>query len=378
MGHQAELMRVRVLHGTVDSEPGGNAMVVFRTDPRTPRIAAPRGLKPAARVVLGQVLIAALTGPAAVRAQGDLSSLVATISTPARHALPGQPLQIDFTLANTSDDPIELAVPETKPLPSTGLVGLPLAHVFSGPGFSALTIDSDHGPSWNVVTGYDPPAAAETLVLGPHASVGITLEVTQYYRVLRTPGRMRLRWTPYGGAVTSNELVIDVATPKQALIQTDQGAMVVRFFYEEAPNHVANFIDLARGGFYDNLSFHRIMPGYYIQGGCPNGDGTGIRPDGVKLNAEFSSRPVQRGTLCMARLEDDVNSASCQFFICNTRVPSWDGKYTVFGELVGEDSLATLEKLMSAPAGPDGAPNPKLHIRAIRIVDAGAPPPRGS
>ena len=90
----------------------------------------------------------------------------------------------------------------------------------------------------------------------------------------------------------------------------------------------------------------------------------------MKLQAEFSDQPVRRGTVCMARLEDAPDSASCQFLICNTRVPQWDGKYTVFGELVGDESLATLDKLMACPTTPAGAPKKKLHLRAIRIVDA--------
>ena len=77
----------------------------------------------------------------------------------------------------------------------------------------------------------------------------------------------------------------------------------------------------------------------------------------------------------MARLEDDPDSASCQFLICNTRVPQWDGKYSVFGELVGEESLATLDKLMAAPTSPNEAPSKKLYMRAIRIVDAAVAAP---
>ncbi|MHC4066222.1 MAG: peptidylprolyl isomerase [Planctomycetota bacterium] len=327
----------------------------------------------------GMLGICALLAPLLVSthlatAQDDLSAIVATLGSGSHYVLPGRPIWVDFTLTNTSDQPVELTVPETGSLPSVGLVGLPLSHVFSGPGFSGLAIHGEHGKSWSAAVGYQPPASAERLVLGPHASVGIGVEVTQYYRVLRAPGRFRLQWNPYGGAITSNSLVIEVAAPKQALIQTDDGTLVVRFFYEEAPNHIANFLDLARAGFYDNLTFHRIIPGYYIQGGCPNGDGTGIRPDGIKLDAEVSDRPMQRGTVCMARLEDDLGSASCQFLICNTRVPQWDGKYTVFGELFGEESLATLDKLMAAETTPGGAPKKRLYMRAVRVVDAPVEP----
>ncbi|HUU85005.1 MAG TPA: peptidylprolyl isomerase [Phycisphaerae bacterium] len=312
------------------------------------------------------VLVLAPAGWAQGRNPG---ALVATLSANSQFVQTGRPIWVDFTVTNTSDEPVELIVPGTEPVPSDGVVGLPLTHVFSGKGFAGLTVRGSLGQAWDVVQGYHPPASAETLVLGPHASIGKELDVTRYYRVLRNPGRFIVRWEPYGGMLSSNELIIEVDTLKQALIQTDHGSMTVRFLYEEAPNHVANFIELTRQGFYDNLTFHRILPGYCVQGGCPHGDGTGIRPDGVKLRAELSDRPVERGTVCMARLEDDPDSASCQFLMANTRIPQWDRKYTVFGELADEESLATLEKLIGVPTKTDGSPKQRLYIRTVRITD---------
>ena len=324
------------------------------------------------RGLAASLLFLLLLWPAGWARGQDPDALVATLSTANQFIQIGHPIWVDFTITNTSDQPVELTVPGTTPLTSDGTVGLPLGHVFSGRGFAGLSIRGALGQAWEVAQGYHPPAEAQTLVLGPHASVGVGLDATEYYRVLRNPGRFTLQWHPYGGMLSSNELIVEVDTLKQALIQTDQGSMVVAFFYQDSPKHVANFIELARRGFYDNLTFHRSLPGYCIQGGCPNGDGTGIRPDGVKLKAELSSRSVERGTLCMARLEDDRDSASCQFLIANTRIPQWDGKYTVFGELVGADSLATLEKLMSVETSADGLPKQKLYTRSIRIVDAPA------
>jgi len=314
------------------------------------------------------LLVPAVSGQPAAAA--DPTALVATLSTSTRQVVPGRPIWIDFTITNTSDEPVELAVPGTRTLPSAGVVGLPLAHVFSGEGFGALTIHGEQGQTWDLMYGYQPPAMAETVVLGPHASVGIGVDVTRYYPALRSPGRFRLRWHPYGGTLGSNELLLEVEAPKQAHLQTDQGVMTVRFFYDEAPRNVTNFLELARSGFYDNLTFHRIIPGYCIQGGCPSGDGTGIRPDGLRVPAELSDRPVARGAVCMARLENDVDSASCQFLICNTRVPEWDGRYTIIGELVGDESFATLDKLMATPITAAGLPGERLYTRAVRITDA--------
>jgi cyclophilin family peptidyl-prolyl cis-trans isomerase len=145
--------------------------------------------------------------------------------------------------------------------------------------------------------------------------------------------------------------------------------MTVRFFYADAPKTVGNFIELAKSGFYDRTTFHRIEPGYLLQGGCPKGDGTGIRADGKRIPAEFNSRPVDKGTVAMALLEDEPDSASSQFFICNTRQKEWDGRYTVFGELVGEASYETLDRLMATPVDEHGHPTRTLHVRSARIVD---------
>lgn len=325
------------------------------------------------RKLMLTILVGAAWWPLAGQAEQP-PALVATLSTARHYLLPNQALWVDFTITNTSEEPLELAVPDCKPLPSAGLVGLPLSHVFSGPGFSGLKVGGGPmGRTWDAAHRYQPPATAETLTLGPHASVGLAVEVTQYYPVLRTPGRFRISWGPYGGTIASNELTIEVATPKQVILHTDYGAMTASFFYEEAPNHVENFLELVGDGFYDNLLF-RVVPGYYIQTGCPLGDGTGMRPDGRKLKAELSDRPIQRGSVVMARLEDDLDSASSQFLICATRVPQWDGRYTVFGELVGDESLETLDRLMAEPVDASGKLVNRLYLRSARIGEA--PPTR--
>ncbi len=129
---------------------------------------------------------------------------------------------------------------------------------------------------------------------------------------------------------------------KQATIHTDFGDMTLRFFPDVAPGHVENFLALAEEGFYDGLTFHRIMKGFMIQGGCPEGTGMGSGPR--RLKAEFNDRPHQVGTLSMARSQNP-NSASCQFFICLERCEFLDRQYTVFGELVDDASRATLQKI---------------------------------
>ena len=97
--------------------------------------------------------------------------------------------------------------------------------------------------------------------------------------------------------------------------------------------------------------------------------------DGRRIPAEFNNRPHEKGTVSMALLDDDPDSASCQFFICNTRQKDWDGRYTVFGELAGEVALQTLDRLMALPVDDHSRPKQTLYIRAVRVVDAPIEPP---
>lgn len=129
-----------------------------------------------------------------------------------------------------------------------------------------------------------------------------------------------------------------------AEIETNQGTMVVEFWPDVAPGHVKNFIDLAKKDFYDGLLFHRVIPDFMIQGGCP--EGTGMGGPGYKIAAEFNKRPHERGVLSMAR-SGDPNSAGSQFFVCHAKAPHLDGQYTAFGRLLSGydalDAIATTE-----------------------------------
>jgi len=153
----------------------------------------------------------------------------------------------------------------------------------------------------------------------------------------------------------------------KAVISTSAGDMTVELWNDVAPKHAENFLKLARAGFYDNLTFHRILPGFMIQGGCPTGDGTG--GPGWTVDAEFNDREHQPGTLSMAR-SDDPNSAGSQFFICLTREKCrhLDGDYTAFGQVTeGMDVVETLAKtdVDTRSGTPKGEP-PKLSgVKAV-------------
>jgi peptidyl-prolyl cis-trans isomerase B (cyclophilin B) len=109
------------------------------------------------------------------------------------------------------------------------------------------------------------------------------------------------------------------------------GEIRLEFFPEDAPKTVENFVTLAKKGFYNGLNFHRVVPDFVVQGGCPKGNGTG--GPGYTVKAEFNKQKHVRGTLAMARSQDP-DSAGSQFYICYGNTPHLDGQYTVFGKVV--------------------------------------------
>jgi peptidyl-prolyl cis-trans isomerase B (cyclophilin B) len=154
-----------------------------------------------------------------------------------------------------------------------------------------------------------------------------------------------------------------------AVIQTTLGSMILEFFEEDAPNHVANFKKLAQERYYDGIYFHRVIPGFMIQAGCPltrdddrSNDGTG--GPGFTIDAEFNDRPHKRGTLSMAR-KSDPNSAGSQFFICHKAQPGLDGQYTVFGRVI--DGMDVVDTIANAKRDKKDNPLEKIVMEKVTI-----------
>ena len=159
---------------------------------------------------------------------------------------------------------------------------------------------------------------------------------------------------------------------KVAEIRTGKGTITVRFFPEAAPNHVRNFIDLAESGYYNGTRFHRVIPGFMVQGGDPNTktDNTatwGMGGSGKNVKAEFNDISHRRGILSMAR-SNDPNSASSQFFIVVADSTFLDKQYTVFGEVL--EGMDVADAIVSAPRNPQDRPNDPVAIEGITIRDA--------
>jgi peptidyl-prolyl cis-trans isomerase B (cyclophilin B) len=161
---------------------------------------------------------------------------------------------------------------------------------------------------------------------------------------------------------------------KVAEIHTSAGQIDIRFYPDVAPNHVKNFIDLAEKGFYNGTKFHRVIPGFMIQGGDPNTktDNTsmwGTGGSGTNVKGEFSTVKHTRGIVSAARSQSR-DSASSQFFIMVADYPSLDGEYSVFGQVTKGMDVA--DKIVSAPKGMNDRPNNPTSIDKIVIRDARA------
>jgi peptidyl-prolyl cis-trans isomerase B (cyclophilin B) len=146
------------------------------------------------------------------------------------------------------------------------------------------------------------------------------------------------------------------------------GSIVLKFYPDVAPNHVKNFLDLAGKKFYDGTTFHRVIPGFMIQGGDPNSRNPdrashGMGGPGHKVKAEFNSKPHRRGVLSMARA-NDPDSAGSQFFICVADANFLDWQYTAFGEVVSGMEVA--DRIVSARR--DGRDNPLERIEITVAV----------
>ena len=171
---------------------------------------------------------------------------------------------------------------------------------------------------------------------------------------------------------------------KVAVISTKFGDMVVEFFPDVAPKHVENFQILAEEGYYNGTTFHRVIPGFMIQGGDPNSkdldrmnDGTGGRagkffgigrendPESWTVPAEFNDTPHQRGTLSMARSQN-IDSGSSQFFICHDNAPFLDGQYTVFGQLIS--GIEVVDRIVNSERDPRDNPIDRVEM-TVSLVD---------
>ncbi len=175
---------------------------------------------------------------------------------------------------------------------------------------------------------------------------------------------------PVNSIAKEGDQKVEALKKVTAVIETKYGNMEIKFFPEAAPNHVENFIKLAKAGIYDGTIFHRVIPGFMIQGGDPNTKGPntpsyGMGGPGYTINAEFNSISHKRGIVSMARAQDP-DSAGSQFFIVVKDSDFLDGQYTVFGEVVKGMDVA--DKIVNLPRDRRDLPKERVEMK-VKIIE---------
>jgi cyclophilin family peptidyl-prolyl cis-trans isomerase len=166
------------------------------------------------------------------------------------------------------------------------------------------------------------------------------------------------------GFLRGGRYMVRVRAVSAAILHTNAGPVEVSFFDADAPKTVENFRKLAADGFYDGLAFHRVIRDFMVQGGCPEGTGTG--GPGYTFEDEFNEHKIVRGALAMANAGPNTNGS--QFFIVTTDAAPWlDGKHTVFGEVTsGMDAVDAIE---GTETGPGDRPVEPQQIERVELRD---------
>jgi peptidyl-prolyl cis-trans isomerase B (cyclophilin B) len=160
-------------------------------------------------------------------------------------------------------------------------------------------------------------------------------------------------------------MTIDPNKKYSVTIETTEGTINADLFPKDAPHHVNSFIFLAKEGFYDGVIFHRVIPGFMIQGGDPTGTGTG--GPGYQLKAEFNKRKHVRGVLSAARSQHP-DSAGSQFFLMHEEAPHLDSQYTAYGQVTS--GLEVIDKIVNAPRDRNDKPKTPASIKSITVTES--------
>ena len=183
--------------------------------------------------------------------------------------------------------------------------------------------------------------------------------------------------TGCGGKPDVTPVAPPSASGPKAIIKTKFGDIHIKLYSDVAPKHVENFIKLAKSGFYDGTIFHRVIPGFMIQGGDPNtknslhkdtygqGGPKDEKGNPIMLKAEFSDIPHKRGIVSMARA-NEPDTAGSQFFVVVEQSPFLDGKYTAFGEVTR--GLGVADKIVSVPRNDHDLPNDRIEM-TVKIIE---------
>ncbi len=202
------------------------------------------------------------------------------------------------------------------------------------------------------------------------------MEITEVFMRIIKLTALSLIFTLLALVSTGNQAIAEGAKKMgekkvvKAVIETKFGEIEIKLFPDVAPKHVENFTTLAKQGFYDGTVFHRVIPGFMIQGGDPNTKGPdkatyGMGGPGHNVKAEFSDIPHKRGILSMARAQSP-DSAGSQFFVVVKDSNFLDGQYTVFGEVV--KGMDVVDAIVNLPRNSRDLPNDRAEMK-VKVVE---------
>jgi len=229
----------------------------------------------------------------------------------------------------------------------------------------AAMLAQDREGSWAQLQGKPARGALGPLLPGETFTSQVELKLPP--SLTQSQGPVALQWIGSlgGRELRSAEIQVNIRQGEHpvASVQTTEGQFFVELWQKKAPNHVANFIHLARANFYDGLPFHMVWPNFSIQTGSPDGSPAGDA--GYTIPAEFNDTPFRKGVIGMATVQGDPDSASSQWFVCVADALTLNGKYTAFGRILeGQD---VLDRISRVPTDGKGHPQKPVRIRRLWV-----------
>lgn len=222
---------------------------------------------------------------------------------------------------------------------------------------------------WAKVVG-KPGSGSITLHPGESFTMNVLLSFPE--EIADGPGAIHVEWRgrsgPLKGVITERVIFqVQAGSNPIATLETNKGTIILELWPDKAPNHVANFVELAQKKFYDDKVFHRVIKGFMIQTGCP--EGTGLGNPGYFLKDEFGEIPFKKGVLGAANT-GKPNSAGSQFFICVADAPHLNGKYTAYGRVLeGQDVADGISNVSTDATGPKkDRPHQEIRLKSVRVA----------
>jgi len=295
-----------------------------------------------------------------------------TLSSPQTEVMVGEMIKLDLTLTNMTDNKLTVI----KPIIDVDSVTFSITY--------APYLENENG--WSFVFSGITPSVYEhsrdkmnMITLGkkgtPEAAYKASFTLPA---VVPTTCSIAADYHGASESLSSNSVAIKISSPKTtkgedlkqgeliAVMETSMGKMSFRFFLHEAPNTVMHFLKLSKEGFYNNLTFHRIIKDFMIQGGDPDGRGSG--GPGYSIGAELNNNKHQKGTLSMAR-SSHLDSAGSQFFVCLAPQQRLDSGYTTFGQLIeGVEILDAIGKVKTTGSNANPADRPLQPVTIKNII----------